>query len=107
LRACPRYALSRQLQFLHSPKPSSLPLLLALSSPPQAFPSSSVTNIFIDKGANKLLKITVYAERSEETLRGNDKDRDGDKERKIKVVRTIGGRRRIPESEIKRILRIH
>ncbi|MCQ5374573.1 MAG: helix-turn-helix domain-containing protein, partial [Candidatus Methanomethylicia archaeon] len=27
-----------------------------------------------------------------------------DKEGKIRVVRTIGGRRRIPESEIKRIL---
>ncbi|MGC8937303.1 MAG: helix-turn-helix domain-containing protein, partial [Candidatus Methanomethylicaceae archaeon] len=27
-----------------------------------------------------------------------------DKKGKIKVVRTIGGRRRIPESEIKRIL---
>ena len=25
-------------------------------------------------------------------LRGNDEDREGDKERKIKVVRTIGGR---------------
>ena len=30
-------------------------------------------------------------------------DRDG----KIRCVRTIGGKRRVPESEIKRILRIH
>lgn len=30
-----------------------------------------------------------------------------DREGKIRVVRTIGGRRRIPESEIKRILGIH
>jgi len=30
-----------------------------------------------------------------------------DKEGKIRCVRTIGGKRRVPESEIKRILRIH
>ena len=30
-----------------------------------------------------------------------------DKEGKIRCVRTVGGKRRVPESEIKRILRIH
>jgi len=30
-----------------------------------------------------------------------------DKEGKIRCVRTIGGKRRVPESEIKRILGIH
>jgi len=47
------------------------------------------------KEASKLLGVTVR------TIQR------WDKEGKIRCVRTVGGKRRVPESEIKRILRIH
>ena len=47
------------------------------------------------KEASKLLGVTVR------TIQR------WDKERKIRCVRTIGGKRRVPESEIKRTLGIH
>ena len=47
------------------------------------------------KEASKLLGVTVR------TIQG------WDKEGKIRRVRTVGGKRRVPESEIKRILGIH
>jgi putative resolvase len=46
------------------------------------------------KEAKKLLGVTTR------TIQRLDKDG------KIRVVRTVGGRRRVPESEIKRILRL-
>jgi len=48
-----------------------------------------------DEGASKLLGVTVR------TIQR------WDKEGKIRCVRTVGGKRRIPESKIKRILGIH
>ena len=51
--------------------------------------------LYTMKEASKLLGVTVR------TIQR------WDKEGKIRCVRTVGGKRRVPESEIKRILGIH